>query len=70
MERSDFAALLTVLRCPRTGQPLREPAPGERERFSNPDSDAILVTRDGKWAYPVEDGFPILLKDKALPLLP
>jgi len=49
---TDMDFLLEVLRCPRTGQSLR--ADGDR-----------LVTADGRVAYPVEDGIPVLLPEEA-----
>ncbi len=45
-------ALLPLLRCPRTGQKLREV--GDR-----------LVTEDGMLAYRIEDGIPVLLAEEA-----
>ena len=40
----------------RAAQPVREPV------------EALLVRADGRFAYPVRDGFPIMLVDEALPL--
>ncbi|MFM8719726.1 MAG: Trm112 family protein [Chthoniobacterales bacterium] len=48
-----MASLLEVLRCPRTGQKLR----GEGGR---------LVTEDGKFAYRIEGGIPVLLSEEAV----
>lgn len=44
--------LLEVARCPRTGQKLEW-------------ANGRLVTQDGRWAYRVEDGIPVLLPDEA-----
>jgi uncharacterized protein YbaR (Trm112 family) len=44
--------LLDVVRCPRTGQKLH--ADGGR-----------LLTEDGRLAYRVEDGIPVLLPEEA-----
>ena len=44
--------LLEVARCPRTGQKLH--AQGDR-----------LVTEDGKLAYEIQDGIPVLLAEEA-----
>lgn len=49
---TDMEFLLQVLRCPRTGLELRE----ERGR---------LVTVDGRLAYRVEEGIPVLLAEEA-----
>jgi uncharacterized protein YbaR (Trm112 family) len=45
--------LLGVVRCPRTGQKLRR-------------EDGRLVTEDGKFAYRVEGGIPVLLAEEAV----
>jgi uncharacterized protein YbaR (Trm112 family) len=46
--------LLEILCCPITKQPLRE-------------SDAnTLVTADGKIAYPIRGGIPVLLVEEAM----
>lgn len=48
-----MAFLLEVVRCPRTGQKLRE-------------EDGRLVTEDGVLAYRVENGIPVLLAEEAV----
>jgi uncharacterized protein YbaR (Trm112 family) len=45
--------LLEVVRCPRTGQKLRE-------------VDGRVVTEDGQLAYRVENGIPVLLPEEAV----
>ena len=45
--------LLSVAHCPRTGQTLHE-------------EDGRLVTQDGRLAYRVEDGIPVLLAEEAV----
>ena len=47
--------LIEVARCPRTGQKLHRD--GDR-----------LVTVDGKLAYRIEDGIPVLLAGEAQPI--
>jgi uncharacterized protein YbaR (Trm112 family) len=48
--------LLEILCCPITKQPLRQ-------------SDAnTLVTADGKTAYPIRGGIPVLLAEEAVQL--
>jgi len=54
---TDMASLLEVLRCPRTGQTLR----GEGGRF---------VTEDGRFAYRIEGGIPVLLSEEAVEAKP
>ena len=49
---TDMEFLLGVLRCPRTGLQLRE-------------ENGRLVTVDGKLAYRVHDGIPVLLAEEA-----
>ena len=44
--------LLEIARCPRTGQKLHKE--GDR-----------LVTEDGKLAYGIQDGIPVLLAEQA-----
>lgn len=47
-------AVLALLRCPRTGQPLR---------VGNHEGRAVLMADDGRAVYAIVDGIPILLPD-------
>ena len=75
---------LAMLRCPASRQALREAtreqlaaaneaiaAGGVQNRGGNavsePLSDA-LVTADGAWLYPVQQGIPIVLAPEAIPV--
>lgn len=55
--------LLQVLRCPVDGQRLRLPDAGEP-------GELALVTEDGVRGYPWEDGFPCLVRERAVDLRP
>ena len=57
------AELLQVLRCPVDGQRLRLPRVGEP-------GELALVTEDGVRGYPWEDGFPCLVRERAVALRP
>ncbi len=60
-------ALLALLRCPRSGQVLHPADAAERSHWSQvSEAEDFLVTEDGQRAYPIEDGFPILLLDRLL----
>ena len=50
---TDMAPLLEVLRCPRSGQKLRN----DGGRF---------VSEDGKISYRIENGIPVLLADEVI----
>ena len=68
MELSD--TLLQALRCPKTKQRLHRATPATLEPFLSiePNLKDALITEDGCRAYPIDDGFPILLADRAVEL--
>lgn len=57
-----------LLRCPATGQRLVEAPEPLRLRLSSrrPDSERWLLRVDGKAAYPVCEGLPLLLEEEAI----
>lgn len=55
-----------LLRCPETGQPLHEASPGECTGFEADFPEGAWVTEDGSRAYPVRDGFPVLVAGEAV----
>jgi uncharacterized protein YbaR (Trm112 family) len=59
--------LLNILCCPSTRQSLRPATEEELIRFRGMDPawEEGLVTEDGRRAYPVRGGLPILLIDAA-----
>lgn len=79
------AALLDILCCPLTQVPLQRLPEGKlarlneliaEKRIKNESKvvvdvplDAALMTRDGKLAYPIRDGIPILLIEQGIALV-
>ena len=76
--------LLEILVCPDSRQPVRPAPAETVERLAalqaegrlknragQPVTDALqaaLIREDGRYAYPVTDGIPVMLIDEALPL--
>ena len=64
--------LLAVLRCPESQQPLAVAGEADLGRLRSlpgqADLEGALIRQDGRKAYPIRDGFPILLIDEALDL--
>ena len=56
----------TLLRCPETGQPLREASPEELARFDANLREGGFITEDEARVYPIQDGFPILIAAEAI----
>lgn len=59
--------VLALLRCPETRQPLRVATPAELA-VMNPTPAAALIREDGRVAYPVRGGIPVLITDEAIRL--
>lgn len=57
-----------LLRCPATGQRLVKAPESLRVRLNSrmPDSGCWLLRVDGKAAYPVCEGLPLLLEEEAV----
>ena len=60
--------VLARLRCPKTHQALRLATEDEVHLWQRlePETPQFLVTEDGAIAYPLAEGYPILLLDRGL----
>lgn len=60
--------VIDLLQCPRSQQALHLASADELAQWASHAEglDGLLINEDGTVAYPVEDGFPILLHDRAL----
>jgi|MDTC01.3.fsa_nt_gb uncharacterized protein YbaR (Trm112 family) len=60
--------LIDALRCPQTNQPLQRANNESLAPFQAIDANLTdaLITQDGHYAYPIDDGYPILLADRAI----
>lgn len=59
--------VLALLRCPETRQPLRVATAAELATM-NPAPAAALIREDGRVAYPVREGIPVLIVEEAIAL--
>ncbi|MDD5199881.1 MAG: Trm112 family protein [Terrimicrobiaceae bacterium] len=59
------AALLDLLCCPETHQPLRFATASELTALG---IEAALIREDGRVAYPIRDGIPMLAVEEAIAL--
>jgi uncharacterized protein YbaR (Trm112 family) len=55
--------LLEFVRCPVSGQPLRQATP---EELKQADCDEALVREDGRMLYPIQNGIPLLVASAAV----
>jgi len=55
-----------LLRCPETGQALREATVEELVTFEADLPEGGFITEDGTRVYPIRDGFPMLVVDEAV----
>lgn len=61
------AAVAALLVCPTSGQPLHLASASELQAWTHPEPfEAAFVTADGTIAYPVRDGFPVLVAAESL----
>lgn len=59
------ASLLDLVCCPETRQPLRFATADELARLA---VDAALLREDGRIAYPIRDGIPLLVIEEQVKL--
>ncbi len=61
------AALLDLICCPETHQPLRFATADELARIeATPALEAALIREDGRVAYPIRDRIPLLVIDEQI----
>ncbi len=63
------ASLLDLVCCPETHQSLRFATADELTRLTGmPPLEAALLREDGRVAYPIRDGIPLLIVEEQLKL--
>ncbi len=63
------ASLLDLVCCPETHQPLRFATTDELTRLAAiPPLESALLREDGRVAYPIRDGIPLLIVEEQLTL--
>ena len=69
MDLSVSSEVLAMLVCPETRQSLHLATADELGRWSaETPFEGALVTKDGTRAYPIRDGFPVVIAAEALEL--
>lgn len=67
MEQPLSEELLAMLVCPQIGQALRVARPEELADWTADGGfEGALIREDGRVAYPIRDGFPVLVEAEAL----
>lgn len=84
MSQDRIESILQILACPESKQPLRRASASELAEvnrlidqgslanrievtISDP-VEGLLVRQDGRYAYPIRNGIPIMLVEEAIPL--
>ena len=67
MDLSISDEVLAMLVCPTTGQALRLATAADLAHWTSKEPfEGVLVSADGSRAYPVRDGFPVIVVAEAL----
>lgn len=65
MEPNLSEDVLKLLRCPVSGQPLHQASEEELTGYSGDFTEGGFVTEDEQRAYPIRDGFPMLVESES-----
>lgn len=67
MKLSLSEEVLALLVCPVTKMPLHLATKAETDAWTSKEPfEAVLVSDDGSRAYPIRDGFPVIVSSEAL----